>query len=1411
MPAIKGFKIGNNAYDYQDPNLAAEFSTEATYKIGDLIFNDGKLYRCLNNITTAGAWNSNDWFETKVQDYLSVVSDEYGSTYPNVQAMVDNLKAAEETPIYKYSFYDLVPYSYSYANGNITFVTGRSSTINHPIPFDLSLTLRMTDNDKGIYLIFGYKKEGIFYPIQTCSRFFGTSFSESTSYVKGDYVRRTGATLYECKENISAGPWDDSDWNENPSVIQKTFNLYPYKTEAKYICDLPDNTEHNCYIAFSSGGLITNHKLPFECSIRSPICKLKKARVLTFTNEHSNLDRFKKLESASNPHRYKTNGDPDPGLIDYYSTYIPDTAPEFSAEKTYSIGTYVMYDGVIYKCIDAITTAGEWTGATNWEELPPHQRITKPGGGQLRAGVKYIYANGFALDAKFYKLVLVDTVASQTTGQINRTFRYDEIPWVDGSTQYNIGDMTLSIRQYPNNTVQYPRLIEIPPEATYFDINVYAANNPQWLTVLDPEIIEFLPEIAFYGNYTTDNVPNSNIGRAIYNALTLLNFTYPTNGLNMRYFNVNNYTQGKTINGGGAGWLYPNITDVSKVTPTFSGIPYGTGTSVGLSGSIYTFLSAFRLKNYGVNNVNYTGKNTFYGLVCVAFVSLLLGLPMLEGTEWWVQKYLDIAEEVKDNSFVWNVGDISIKQRYNRTNPSLYTHACFIIDKLYDVETGEFGGYVVAESANTWVRISTVSNMTHSSSTDTYIEKVWRIPFPFTSLPPRVDQNYRFKIDVEKDPLNNPYNLDLPPAVLRMGDMTLAQRKDDTDPDQDGFSSSFNDLNYINSSNHHITIAYTKDYAFAQLFSKTVGSDEPYETYNGLFRIKSTPNFSNIQSYIYGDLVSSDSKIYECIKEGGITADEDHPYTWDNDDWEDVSAITTTANDIYTDNSNWNSFDLGASLETDENNKLVPKDYQIKLTNDSGLQTGSSINYSTPCSFRIFGWPKAKSNVTKSKQVIQPSPRFNGKVIFDMDVPNYFVDTWLRVIPEPRTLPDGSRLPYANYMYIHKHELLDSCKSSTLCIKTNGNTGGNNGHYYRCLIIKDNRSVISDAAKLEVGDELSIISPISTTVKPGQKATFIVQTNTDNATYQWQQCSDYDADNPDENVWTNIEGQTTDMLQVKANGTVDVNGYGYRCNVTYNGDTTPSGSAMLSIYTDIGFITQPIDTTAEPGTKAYFSVEPTIDDVTYQWKVSSDGTAWSTIIDNDTATKRTLCVIADNYSSSRNNGYKYRCTIGREVDGNIQTIDSNFATLTVGTLSEQNITTTTDNNLAIITQPSEVSLLTNSDAIFTVKVNQENVQYQWQECSNYSADNPTQNTWTNIESTNALSLPDGYQFISAIMWLDNEYGHISKRFTSDYIGQDNPIEIFYYDNSGIPDDPEPDEPDNTSSDEPNEISPDENI
>lgn len=54
-------------------------------------------------------------------------------------------------------------------------------------------------------------------------------------------------------------------------------------------------------------------------------------------------------------------------LISELETNI--VAEEFSSLATYALGDYCIYDNLLYVCIVPISTAGSWTGNTNWLQV----------------------------------------------------------------------------------------------------------------------------------------------------------------------------------------------------------------------------------------------------------------------------------------------------------------------------------------------------------------------------------------------------------------------------------------------------------------------------------------------------------------------------------------------------------------------------------------------------------------------------------------------------------------------------------------------------------------------------------------------------------------------------------------------------------------------------------------------------------------------------------------------------------------------------------------------------------------------------------------------------------------------------------------------------------------------------------
>jgi len=54
--------------------IADTFSTSATYNVGDYVMHEGDMFRCISQITTAGAWDANEWTQVTVGEELADIN-----------------------------------------------------------------------------------------------------------------------------------------------------------------------------------------------------------------------------------------------------------------------------------------------------------------------------------------------------------------------------------------------------------------------------------------------------------------------------------------------------------------------------------------------------------------------------------------------------------------------------------------------------------------------------------------------------------------------------------------------------------------------------------------------------------------------------------------------------------------------------------------------------------------------------------------------------------------------------------------------------------------------------------------------------------------------------------------------------------------------------------------------------------------------------------------------------------------------------------------------------------------------------------------------------------------------------------------------------------------------------------------
>lgn len=83
---------------------------------------------------------------------------------------------------------------------------------------------------------------------------------------------------------------------------------------------------------------------------------------------------------------------------------LASTADTFDATATYAVGDVVIYNSLLYRCTNAVTTPGPWTGVTNWTRTTTEQLISEKADGTTVSGISTL-VNGLNTDIDGYKFL----------------------------------------------------------------------------------------------------------------------------------------------------------------------------------------------------------------------------------------------------------------------------------------------------------------------------------------------------------------------------------------------------------------------------------------------------------------------------------------------------------------------------------------------------------------------------------------------------------------------------------------------------------------------------------------------------------------------------------------------------------------------------------------------------------------------------------------------------------------------------------------------------------------------------------------------------------------------------------------------------------------------------------------------
>lgn len=282
--------------------------------------------------------------------------------------------------------------------------------------------------------------------------------------------------------------------------------------------------------------------------------------------------------------------------------------------------------------------------------------------------------------------------------------------------------------------------------------------------------------------------------------------------------------------------------------------------------------------------------------------------------------------------------------------------------------------------------------------------------------------------------------------------------------------------------------------------------------------------------------------------------------------------------------------------------------------------------------------------------------------------------------------------------------------TSTLTLN-NVAAGQNNNQYHVVISSCGPAGLTSSNVTLTVNSAASIVSqPSNTSACTTGNATFTASVAGSTLTYQWQVSTDGGV------TFIDLPGETASTLTLTGI-TASMNNNRYRLTVSSTAcpATVTSAAAVLSVNNTASITAQPTGNSVCPGNNTLFTINATGAGITYQWQVSTDGGTTFTNISGETNTSLNLTNI-----TTTMNGNLYRAIVNSTCSST--GINSNAALLTVL------------NPVLLNSQPSGVTVCSNSNATFSVSASGNSLTYQWR----VSTDGGT--TYTDISGATGSSL-----------------------------------------------------------------------
>lgn len=399
--------------DFDPGSVASEYSPEATYPAGSLVFHDGELYKALTDITTPEAWDPWHWGRTDIADCMPILFECTAPNWPDPDLMFKAVKTGRLAGINQlatsgesraiFALTDVVnrtisPVNYvmefchetPYGSDRVQFSKGSgswstsvenykcppratvcrdwSSVVTYPkgalVYRANKLWRSLVDFPSHTWTAAEWTKTSIAYELQNAgsslaSGIIAGEYSSSDTYDAGMLCMKEGH-LYCCISDItSPEAWNATHWEETslgnygPVVFRCVAPNWPDPTTMFNVCMA-------CKEAFISR-MGEGAEVFGIWRLSSIFRRDSSPRIKTMTFEFTKPDRVEEVSFTEENSTWSV-AETSKSIVDRDMV-----APNWASTdtSTYKIGTLVYHNGVLYKC--KVNPASNTWVAAEWE------------------------------------------------------------------------------------------------------------------------------------------------------------------------------------------------------------------------------------------------------------------------------------------------------------------------------------------------------------------------------------------------------------------------------------------------------------------------------------------------------------------------------------------------------------------------------------------------------------------------------------------------------------------------------------------------------------------------------------------------------------------------------------------------------------------------------------------------------------------------------------------------------------------------------------------------------------------------------------------------------------------------------------------------------------------------------------